>query len=109
MKNIAIYAVLLLLLQACNPMPNGWGPWYKPRFWHMKGAPQYPADNPYQMGFRDGCQTHTTISAGGLQRSLPTRVDGWKLTGRDSSVTNVELYRTGFDDGREHCLYYHDK
>ncbi len=71
------------------------------------------------MGFNDGCQTFTGIMAGGWQRTLPHRVDGWKLTGKNpkdpsrphptiNTKEKLEIYQNAFDEGMEHCTYEYD-
>lgn|GEM_PF-5887158 len=114
---IGVLSVLnVLLLQGClGSMPRGWG-LFKPKmpFFHH-GNTFLDGKNDFTTGFNDGCQTVLVLTSGAFQL-LPTKIDGWKLTGKNPNGTNTphpeikdaNLYDTGFGEGFETCFYYYD-
>jgi hypothetical protein len=103
MQRLIIATILMSFTSSCVEnafsLPESWGWGYKPRYFMMRGMPDYGDD--YSDGFRDGCQSSFTMVAQGAVRSLPPKYDGWRLT-------SSRLYAAGFVDGEEHCAYVYD-
>lgn len=96
-----IFFALLLVCGMCTSCKN---PHKMAHLW-ARGMPNYGDNNDWQKGWDDACATMTSIGAAGWFRSLPTRLDGWKMTGKSPEISNGDLYYKGFIQGREHCFY----
>ena len=113
-KNLFFCIMLFCLCSCLGEMPKGWG--LKPRMpYFHSGKTFLDGKNDYTTGFWDGCQTMLTLT-GGAMTSLPVKIDGWKLTGKNPDgkggphpqIKDKGLYVTGFWDGFEDCFYYYD-
>ena len=65
----------------------------------MRNLPK--GNDSYSVGFRDGCETFLGAVGAGMMRTLPTHVDGWKMT-------EDQLYARGWSDGGTYCTFYLD-